>query len=127
VYCPEHSDNPIKLVILTLAPKTAPGAYLQAMSSLAKICHDPTTAATVAELETSQEVWRFFDRGGMVLPDYILARDIMDPVTVKLQEYDTLEKAIDLFVRHGLRALPVVDKDEDLIGVVTTYELPRLY
>ncbi|MDD5011747.1 MAG: PTS sugar transporter subunit IIA, partial [Phycisphaerae bacterium] len=30
---------PVKLIILTLAPKAAPGAYLQAMSSLAKICH----------------------------------------------------------------------------------------
>jgi CBS domain-containing protein len=50
----------------------------------------------------------------------------MEPVKVKLQEQDTLERAIDLFVQYGLNELPVVDKDDELIGVVTTYELLRV-
>jgi CBS domain-containing protein len=50
----------------------------------------------------------------------------MDKVDVKLQEHDTLERAIDLFVQHRLNELPVVDKDGDLVGVVTTYELLRV-
>ena len=54
------------------------------------------------------------------------ACDIMEPVTVKMQEQDTLEHAIDLFVRHRLNELPVVDKDNELIGVVSTYELLRV-
>jgi mannitol/fructose-specific phosphotransferase system IIA component (Ntr-type) len=118
--------DPIKLIILTLAPKTAPGAYLQAMSSLAKICQDPNTANIVAELPTAEKVWSFFDRGGMVLSDHLQACDLMTPVTVKLQEHDTLEHAIDLFVRHYIRDVPVVDKDGDFIGVVTTHELLRV-
>jgi PTS system nitrogen regulatory IIA component len=116
----------VKLIILTLVPKTAPGAYLQAMSSLAKICQDPDTANTVAQFEKTEEVWRFFDRGGVVLSEYLRACDIMTPVTVKLQEHDTLEHAIDLFVRHRIRDVPVVDKDGDFIGVVTTHELLRV-
>jgi len=119
-------DNPIKLIILTLAPKASPAAYLQAISSVAKICQDPTTADVVAELGTAEEVWRFFKRGGIALPEHVLAHDIMSPVEVKLLENDTLERAIDLFVRHGLRELPVVDADDELIGVVTTYELLRV-
>ncbi len=116
----------VKLIILTLVPKTAPGAYLQAMSSLAKICQDPDTAETVAQIEKPEEVWRFFDRGGIVLSEYLHACDIMTPVTVKLQEHDTLERAIDLFVRHRVRDVPVVDRDGDFIGVVTTHELLRI-
>jgi PTS system nitrogen regulatory IIA component len=119
-------DNPIKLIILTLAPKASPGAYLQAISSLAKICLDPATADVVAELSTPEKVWSFFDRGGIVLPNYVRSCDIMEPVKVKLQEQDTLEQAIDLFVQYGLRDLPVLDKDNNLVGVVTTYELLRV-
>jgi PTS system nitrogen regulatory IIA component len=119
-------DNPIKLIILTLAPKASPAAYLQAVSSLAKICQDPTTADVVAQLSTPEKVWSFFNRGGIVLPSYVRACDIMKPVKVKLQEHDTLEQAIDLFVRYGLRDLPVLDKDDNLVGVVTTYELLRV-
>jgi PTS system nitrogen regulatory IIA component len=116
----------VKLIILTLVPKTAPGAYLQAMSSLAKICQDPETANTVAKIEKAEDVWRFFDRGGIILSEYLHACDIMAPVTVKLQEHDTLEHAIDLFVRHRIRDVPVVDKEGDFIGVVTTHELLRV-
>ena len=116
----------VKLIVLTLAPKATPGAYLQAISSLAMICQDPSTADIVASLPTAEQVWAFFDKGGMVLPDHLRAADVMDPVQVKLQEHDTLERAIDLFVRHRLNELPVVDKDGDLIGVVSTYELLRV-
>lgn len=117
---------PVKLIILTLAPKAAPGAYLQAMSSIAKICQDPNTADIVAELATPKKVWDFFDKDGTVLTEHLRACDIMSPVTIKLYEHDTLERAIDLFVRHQVRYVPVIDKDGDLIGVVSTHELLRV-
>ncbi len=126
VYDPRKPDSLVKLVVLTLAPKAAPGAYLQAISSLARICQDPSTPDVVASLSTAEQVWSFFDKGGMLLPDHLRAKDVMDPVQVELQEHDTLERAIDLFVRHRLNELPVVDKDGDLVGVVSTYELLRV-
>ncbi len=118
--------NTVKLLILTLVPKTSPAAYLQAMSSLAKICQDSQTATTVSKLDSAKKVWQFFNRDGLILPDHILVYDIMEPVYVKLQENDTLEKAINLFIKYGRIDLPVVDKDDDLLGVVTTYELLRV-
>jgi PTS system nitrogen regulatory IIA component len=59
------SDNPVKLVVLTLTPKSEPGAYLQALSSLARICQNPSTADIVASLATPEQVWAFFHRGGV--------------------------------------------------------------
>jgi PTS system nitrogen regulatory IIA component len=126
VYDSRQPDSRVKLMVLTLAPKSSPGAYLQAISSLARICQDPSTPEIIASLPTAEQVWSFFDKGGMVLPDHLRAADVMDPVQAKLQEHDTLERAIDLFVRHRLNELPVVDKDGDLIGVVSTYELLRV-
>ena len=120
---PGKEDNPIKLLILILAPKASPGAYIQTLSSLSKICQDPETAGTVSELKTGKDVWKYFDRGSMVLPDHVRACDIMDPVKIKLHEDDTLKRAIDLFVSHKITDLAVVDNDNELIGVVTTYEL----
>jgi PTS system nitrogen regulatory IIA component len=126
VYDKRQPDNRAKLIVLTLAPKATPGAYLQAISSLAKVCHDPSTAEIVSSLSTPEQVWSFFEKGGMVLPEHLLARDVMDAVQVQLQENDTLERDIDLFVQHRLNELPVVDKDGELVGVVTTYELLRV-
>lgn len=112
VYDRNHPDKLIKLIILTLVPKDAPGAYLQAISCVGKICRDPVTADIVAALATREKVWEFFDKGGVVLPDHLRARDIMDPVEAKLLEQDTLERAIDLFVKDRLNELPAVDKDD---------------
>jgi len=124
-YAP-NITQPVKLIIMTLAPKVAPGAYLQAMSSLAKICQDPATADNVAALDDAKKVWEFFNQDGMTLEEHLKASDVMGPVTVKLQEHDTLEKAIDLFVRHQVRDVPGIDKDGDLIGVVSTHELLKV-
>jgi len=124
-YSPEV-DDPIKLMILILVPKTAPGLYLQVLSSIAKVCQDAGTADAVAEMTSAKEIWKFFKQGGSVLADYVRTKDIMNPVDVKLHENDTLEQAIDLFVKHGQLDLPVVDKENELIGVVTTYELLKV-
>ena len=69
VYDANQSDNRVKLIVLTLAPKTAQEAYLQAISGLARICRDPSTAEAVAALTTPEQVWAFFDKGGATRPD----------------------------------------------------------
>lgn len=122
----DDSSDPVHLVIMILAPKTNPGLYLQAVSSLAKICNEPDAAAKVSAMKSPDEVWRFFDRGGLVLPEHVCAGDIMIPCTAKLGENDTLESAITMFVRHNLVDLPVVDKEGDFVGVVTAHELLRV-
>lgn len=116
----------VHLMILLLAPKDAPGLYLQALSSLTAICEDPATPQTVAALATPEEVYRFFERGGMVLPDYVCAGDVMAKQPSVLKENDTLETAIDTFVQKGTTELPVIDTDGDLVGVVAALELLRV-
>ncbi len=83
VYDPKQSDNRIKLIVLTLAPKTAQEAYLQAISNLAKICREPSTAEVVADLPTPEQVWTFFDQGGATRSDSPRPRGAMDPAQVK--------------------------------------------
>jgi PTS system fructose-specific IIC component len=83
VYDPAKPDNRVKLIVLTLTPKAAPGAYLQALGCLARICQDPSTADVVAALATPDEVWSFFNRGGLAHPDRLYGRNAMDPAQVK--------------------------------------------
>ena len=122
----ETLADPVHVVTLILSPKTAPGSHLQALSSLSKIFQAPDAVSNVSSLETSTDVWKFYHSGGVVLPDFLRAGDVMSPVLVKLHEDDTLANAIDLFVRYGRIDLPVVDNSDELVGVVTTYELLRV-
>jgi mannitol/fructose-specific phosphotransferase system IIA component (Ntr-type) len=82
VYDANRPDNRVKLIVLTLAPKGAPGVYLQALSCLARICHDPATADTVAHLPTPEEVWTFFDHGGTAPSDHPHVPGTIDPVQI---------------------------------------------
>jgi len=118
--------RPANLIILILAPKDSPALYLQALSSLARICSDKNMPETVKKLETAEDVWKFFARGGIILPPYVCAGDIMARNPVAIKDTDTLKRAIDLLVRHKLIDLPVVDKDGDLVGSVSAIELLRV-
>jgi PTS system nitrogen regulatory IIA component len=70
VYDPRRPGDRVKLIVLTLAPKAAPGLYLQVISCVATVCRDPSTAETVACLPTADQVWSFFDKGGTVGADH---------------------------------------------------------
>ena len=63
VYDPRRPDSLVKLIILTLTPVHSPGAYLQAISSVARICLAPSTPDVIASLPTAEQVWTFFDKG----------------------------------------------------------------
>ena len=90
----------VNVVVLVLVPKDQPSLYLQALSSLATICREKKSIEDVAKLSTPEEIWRFFDRGGAILPDYVCARDIMSTSIVKLKENDTLEKMTTLLQKN---------------------------
>jgi CBS domain-containing protein len=111
------------LVILMLVPLDRPGLCLQARSSLAPLLRDPAAVGQALALAAPAEVWQFFDRRGLVFPPYVCAGDIVNTQFIALRDSDTLERAIDLFVLHHIAELPVVDKDGDLVGVVTEDEL----
>lgn len=66
------------------------------------------------------------ERGGAgcyVLDDSVTVADAMTVNPVMLHPSDTLKDALDIFLTHRFSALPVVDKDEQLVGVLSTKDL----
>ncbi|MBN1498535.1 MAG: PTS sugar transporter subunit IIA [Spirochaetes bacterium] len=121
-----EENRPVNLVVLILTPKDKPSLYLQVLSSLSKALMEDSIVASISSLKSTEEVWKFFNRKNLNLPDYICAGDIMHPNPVFLTEHQTLKDAIDLFVNKNLQDLAVIDKDGDLIGVVTAFELLKV-
>lgn len=121
-----EGEAPVNIVILILTPKDSPATYLQAVSSLSKVCSEPDFPELVSTLESPEDVWRMIDRGGHILPEFICAGDIMERSFPHLKETDNLQNAIDMFVKHREMDLPVVDENEDLVGVVTAMELMKV-
>jgi len=122
----DKADGLAKLIVLVLTPHDSPAAWLQALSSLARILQIPGTSDKVAEFDSGEKVWHFFDRGGLLLPDYVCAGDIMQREFISVRSDDTCETAIDLFVRHRCADLPVIDNDGKLAGLVTADALLKV-
>ncbi|GJQ60684.1 MAG: CBS domain-containing protein [Candidatus Scalindua sp. AMX11] len=55
--------------------------------------------------------------------DTITVGEVMVTDVVALQESDSLEAAIDLFMRTRNRGLPVVNKTDELIGILTAQDI----
>lgn len=121
-----EEEPPVHLIILVLIPRDQPGLYLQILRALANILRDHDAARAASRLKTPQEVMHFFERGGMVLPEYVCAADMMRDDFIALHDNDTLKAAIDCFISQHLSEIPVIDRDGDMVGIVSAGALLKV-
>jgi acetoin utilization protein AcuB len=57
------------------------------------------------------------------LDDNLQVKDLMNPNPVALHTYDSLHKAVALLRERRFGAVPVLDKDEALVGVLSSVDL----
>ena len=55
----------------------------------------------------------------------MLAKEIMTTPVISIKESDAVRKAVDLFLLNKFHALPVVNEDDHLVGMVTTFDIIR--
>lgn len=64
--------------------------------------------------------------GAFVLDNRVHVQDAMTPGPVTLSAGDDLKSAVGLFLHHKFGALPVVDGDDKLVGILSTIDLLRV-
>jgi nitrogen PTS system EIIA component len=114
-----NAEGRVHLMMMALIPASQPGLYLQILHALAAVLSDKQAAAKLSVMQSADEIMRFFERDGLALPDYVCAADIMHKNLITLRDNDSLQTAIDCFISKELNEIPVVDKDGDMIGVVS--------
>lgn len=114
---------PVHAVILALIPKSSPALYLRILRALAGTTRAESENGALRNCASPEEILRIFQRDGLHLPDTVLAADILAPPAVTLKDNDSLKTAIDLFVDRQIVEIPVVDKEGDLVGVVSASAL----
>jgi acetoin utilization protein AcuB len=61
------------------------------------------------------------------LDDEVRVGDLMTPHPVTVHTYDTLHRAVELFLEHRFGCLPVLDKTGALVGIVSPIDLLRAF
>jgi CBS domain-containing protein len=57
------------------------------------------------------------------LDSIIEIKDILSPNPYTIKEHDTVEHAVQLFDRFDFNALPVVNDEGNLVGIITTKDI----
>ncbi|MBK9742993.1 MAG: CBS domain-containing protein [Saprospiraceae bacterium] len=52
-----------------------------------------------------------------------LAKDVMQTNVIKVSPDDTIQRCVQIFRENYFRALPVVNDEGQLQGIITTYDL----
>ena len=116
----------VHIVFLLLIPQNQPALYLQILRALGTALKDDQVLRTVAAMTNAGDIYRFFESGKAYLPRYITAADIMSREFLFLHDTDTLQVCVDTIIKNGVSEIAVLDRDNDLRGIVRAGELLRL-
>lgn len=116
----DDGDAIVHLVFLVLVPYNQPALYLQILRTLANLFRDSKIIMEyLSKLSDPAELMRFFESGGMILPKYVCAADMMDSRFKALKDTDSLRIAINSFIDQAVDELPVTDEKGNMAGVVS--------
>lgn len=62
-----------------------------------------------------------------MLDDALEVGDLMSPAPITVHTYDTLHKAVKLFVEHKFGTLPVLDKTGALVGILSPLDVMQAF
>jgi CBS domain-containing protein/mannitol/fructose-specific phosphotransferase system IIA component (Ntr-type) len=114
-----------RIVALVLAPTDAATLYLQAISALARLLHDPAVLERLLAASSPDEVLAAADLSALRLQPRLTVRDIMIHGVPSVSPSTSVRDAVDLMIRRRIRALPVVGEKQEVLGVISEWDLMR--
>lgn len=116
---------PVHGIFLILSQKAEPSTYLRIVAALTGKLRDPAMRERIASCGSAANIHEYLTEGADALPAFLSARNVMRAAFDSVREEDTLEHAIQALATTGQPALPVVDAQGDLRGVIGPEDLLR--
>jgi CBS domain-containing protein/mannitol/fructose-specific phosphotransferase system IIA component (Ntr-type) len=114
-----------RLVGLILAPRETTTLYLQAVAVLARLLRDPERVDRMASATGPAAVLQHAELDDIRLQPRLSVRDIMVHSADSVTPASPLRIAVDLMVRARMRAVPVVGEKQEVLGIVTEWDVMR--
>jgi CBS domain-containing protein len=114
-------------VVLVLAPPSATGLYLQTVASLARVLRDDAVVDAMVAARTADEVLAIPQMGAITIQPRLTVRDVMTARVYRVGPDASVREVLDMVAEHRLRAVPVVDEDRGVLGMVTDRDLLRFF
>jgi PTS system nitrogen regulatory IIA component len=119
------SADPVKVIVLTLAPSSDPNSYLRVLAAVTRALRAPEAVAKVAGARNPAEVMTALGIIQGHLPDFITARHMMNTSPTVLRDTATLGDAIEMFCAKSIMDIPIVDGNDHVLGTIAVEDLLR--
>jgi len=121
----DSGDRCSRIALLIVTPPRHAARYLQVVGAFARLLRKPDVLAAIHAAPDAASLLELEFFSEYRLPEQLTVRDVMSdhPRTVRADL--SLKEAARTLVRTGLGALPVVDDDERVLGMVSEKEVIR--
>ncbi|MCK4656717.1 MAG: CBS domain-containing protein [candidate division Zixibacteria bacterium] len=117
--------EPLRIICLMLTPRNISKFYLQTLSALATFARQPENRTSIFQAETAEDVVNLIAASGIELKKELTVREIMTEEPFFVTPDTTLKEVANLLFKHRISGLPVVDSNENVVGVITNRDLIR--
>jgi len=122
------ADEPTaQIVVLVLAPPSATGQYLQTVAALARVLREDEVVDAMVAARSADELLAIEQIREITIQPRLTVRDVMTARVYRVGPDDKVREVLDLVADHRLRAVPVVDEDRGVLGMVTDRDLMRFF
>lgn len=118
----EHQDPGIRVLFLLVTPRKLSTLRHQVIPSLTRATRDPIRTQRILNALTAGEVRSLGELMRLNLDERLLVEDALSPVSFRIYPETPMEEVLDLFVRRGLKAVPVVGENYEVLGMITAGE-----
>ena len=124
---PGVDDPAAQVVVLVLAPPSATGLYLQTVAALARVLRDDAVVDAMVAARTPEEVLAIPQMREITIQPRLTVRDVMTERVYRVSPDASVREVLDMVAERRLRAVPVVDEDRGVLGMVTDRDLMRFF
>lgn len=121
---PDDKSGRPRIVVLVLAPPEQTTLYLQTVSALARLLRQDGVVADLLAAQSPEDVLGIASLARIELKAKLTVRDLM-------VESDSIAPdrparlAVDLMIRSRVRALPVINDKQEVLGIVSEWDVMR--
>jgi CBS domain-containing protein/mannitol/fructose-specific phosphotransferase system IIA component (Ntr-type) len=121
----DEGERCSRICLLVVTPPRHAARYLQVVGAFARLLRKPEVLAAIHAAPDAKTLLDLEYFNEYRLPEQLTVRDVMSDHPRTVQADLPLKEAARTLVRTGLGALPVVDEDDRVLGMVSEKEVIR--
>jgi len=114
-----------EIVVLVLAPPGSATLYLQTVAALARLFRQPGVVERIRGAQSADEIVELPAFRELKVQPRLTVRDIMTQRVPSVAPDTPVRDAVDLMIRRQLRALPVVGEKDEVLGIISEWDVMR--